>query len=62
MKTLKRLICWVRGHDFPTPAFHGNALCFCHRCDMEVAGRTFADLEPMTCAEHDQFLLLDMLD
>jgi hypothetical protein len=60
MKLLKKIICFFRGHDFPGHyLFHGNALCFCTRCGVEVAVRTFADLEPMTAEEREEWDLLD---
>jgi hypothetical protein len=50
-----RFVCYLNGHDWPGDHFHGNALTFCRRCGAEIAGRTVADLEPMTEDERDYF-------
>lgn len=58
MKTLKRawgrLVCRVRGHDFPCLVFTANTLCFCRRCGKEVADRSFAHLTPMSEEEREE--------
>jgi hypothetical protein len=55
MNIIKRLICMIRGHRYETPAFHANALYFCACCGREMLGRSFADLEPMTETEREEW-------
>ena len=50
---IARLVCKVRGHRNPAPFFTSNALYFCTCCGVEMFGRTFADLTPMSDAERD---------
>ncbi len=60
MQFLKRLICKIFGHDYPSPCFFGNALHFCRRCGEEILGRTFSDLrdmEPMSAEELEETLI-----
>jgi len=43
-------------HDFPGLTFHSNALSFCWKCGVEVAGRTIEDIRPMSSEELDEFM------
>lgn len=47
-KRLGSIVCHFRGCHFNTYVFRANCLYFCTRCGAEAAGRTFADLEPMS--------------
>jgi len=60
MKGLTRLICKLRGHDFPCPTFNAYTLCFCQHCGKEIADRTFNDLEPLSPEEQDMLLAEEM--
>ncbi len=56
---LKRLICWLRGHDYPTSVFDANTLYFCRRCRREMLGRSFEDIAPR---REDEQYLMDLIN
>ena len=51
VQLVKKIICLIKGHNYPGQVFHYNVLMFCRCCGKEIAGRIFADLEPMTQEE-----------
>lgn len=51
---LGRVVCLFRGHHYDTPVLNPRCLYFCIRCNHELAGRTFDDLEPMTDEDLEQ--------
>ncbi len=52
---LGSVVCRFKGHHYDTPVFHPKCLYFCTRCEKELLGRTFADLQPMSESEYDEF-------
>jgi len=43
-KLIQRLICRLRGHNYPGTCFSNFQLSVCRRCGKEVTGRTFDDI------------------
>lgn len=56
---VRSVVCRFKGHHYDTPVFHPKCLYFCTRCDKELLDRTFADLQPMTESEYDEFTFYD---
>lgn len=48
-----RLVCLVRGHDWPGYTFRINTLYFCSRCSAEMFGRTLDDLYDMPALSNE---------
>ncbi len=44
---IRKAICKIRGHRYPSPYFDNYTLSFCTCCGEEIANRTFDDIEPM---------------
>lgn len=51
---INKIICKLRGHDYPCLTFDNFSLCYCQRCGREVADRTFDDILPIP-EDHDWF-------
>ena len=47
-------VCRVGGCRYDAPVLRFNALYFCTRCGKEIAGRSFADLEPMSAEDIEE--------
>ncbi|MDT3735535.1 MAG: hypothetical protein ROZ00_04870 [Denitratisoma sp.] len=47
-------VCPVAGCRYNASVLRLNTLYFCRRCGKEIAGRTFADLEPMSAEDIEE--------
>lgn len=54
------LVCIAKGGcHYDTPEFHSQCLYFCTRCNKELTGRTFDDIEPLSDEDHEWLLRME---
>lgn len=54
MSIFARLLCRLRGHDYPAVAFRAGSLYYCRRCGKEICDGKPADLVPLSDEEIEQ--------
>jgi len=59
-RTVKRVICFLKGHDYPCAALTAYSLCFCRCCGREFADGTIDDISPIS--NDDEFFNEEMFD
>ncbi|WP_020675305.1 hypothetical protein [Geopsychrobacter electrodiphilus] len=62
-RLIKKLICLFKGHDFGDCVYISPSyLTFCRCCGVEIQGRSFDDLEPLTDEDREHLEFIDDWD